>query len=202
MKKVIENQLNLFETIFTTVVKHTTKREKQKDLKEETQLSFIQISTSKEKEEIKSEIKEEIKCKIKEDIKNEVIEPTEIIPVQKGEDYRIKEDDLIFNGPKMKYQCNIEAIKTLLKVEAENRPATKEEQSLLVKYVGWGGLSEVFDVTKESWEKEFYELKSLLGEKEYRKARESVLTAFFTPKAIIDFMYKFLKNLILLKGMF
>ena len=102
--------------------------------------------------------------------------------------------------PKEKFQANINAIQILKQCEAMKRYATKEEQEILSGYVGWGGLSEAFDETKSSWSKEYYELKNILTAEEYRSARESTLTAFYTPPVVIRFMHQTLENMGLKTG--
>ena len=94
---------------------------------------------------------------------------------------------------KKKFRGNIEAISLLKKLEAENRLATPEEQKILSRYVGWGGLSAVFDDRKEEWSKEYQELKNLLSESEYKEARSSTLNAFYTPPTVIKAMYQILE---------
>lgn len=106
----------------------------------------------------------------------------------------ITDDHLGEAGPKAKFRMNIEAIRTLKQIESENREATKDEQETLSKYVGWGGLSDAFDGTKENWKNEFDELKSLLTDKEYAAARASTLDSFYTSPAIIDAMYNAVKS--------
>ena len=112
----------------------------------------------------------------------------------------ITDDNLGVGTPKEKFKNNIEAIKVLKKCEEEKRYATKEEQEILSRYVGWGGLQEAFDSKKDSWNKEYEELKSLLTEEEYTKARESTLTAFYTPPVVIRSIYKVLSNMGLKDG--
>ena len=87
-------------------------------------------------------------------------------------------------GEKARYQWNVDAIKTLKQVEAEGRNATPQEQEILAKYAGWGGSSQAFDEKSESWQKEYAELKTLLTPEEYREARATVTTAFYTPPAV------------------
>ena len=87
-------------------------------------------------------------------------------------------------GEKTRYQWNVDAIRTLKQVEAEGRNATPEEQEILAKYAGWGGSSQAFDEKNESWQKEYAELKGLLTPEEYRQARATVTTAFYTPPAV------------------
>ena len=107
----------------------------------------------------------------------------------------IQDDNLGVGTPKEKYQNNINAIKILKRCEEENRFSTKEEQNILSKYVGWGGLSQAFDENNIQWNNEYKELKSLLTEEEYKNAMESTLTAFYTPPIVIRAMYKALENM-------
>ena len=107
----------------------------------------------------------------------------------------IQDDNLGVGTPKEKYQNNINAIKILKRCEEENRFATKEEQNILSRYVGWGGLSQAFDENNIQWNNEYKELKSLLTEEEYKNAMESTLTAFYTPPIVIRAMYKALENM-------
>jgi len=109
--------------------------------------------------------------------------------------YVIHDDDLGKGTPKERYHNNIKAIQTLKKIENEKRKATESEQEILAKYVGWGGLADVFDETKSSWSKEYLELKNLLNEDEYRKARESTLSSFYTSPAVIEGIYSALENM-------
>lgn len=102
--------------------------------------------------------------------------------------------------PKEKFRQNIEAIRTLEKIESENRLATPEEQEILAKYVGWGGLSDAFDETKANWAAEYQELKGLLSEEEYNSARESTLNAHYTSPVIIQAIYDALEKMGYSKG--
>ena len=103
--------------------------------------------------------------------------------------FRITDDDLGVGGPKQKYARNIEAIRTLFRLEEEHRGATAEEQQVLSQYVGWGGLADAFDPSKDSWAKEYAELKGLLSEDEYAAARSSVLNAHYTSPTVIRSIY-------------
>ena len=87
-------------------------------------------------------------------------------------------------GEKARYKWNVDAVKTLKQIEAEGRNATPEEQEVLAKYAGWGGTSQAFDEKSENWKKEYRELKELLTPEEYREARATVTTAFYTPSAV------------------
>ena len=103
--------------------------------------------------------------------------------------FRITDDHLGEGGAKQKYARNIEAIRTLFKLEDEHRGATAEEQQVLAQYVGWGGLSDAFDPGKDSWAKEYAELKGLLSEDEYAAARSSTLNAHYTSPVVIRSIY-------------
>ena len=103
--------------------------------------------------------------------------------------FRITDDHLGEGGAKQKYARNIEAIRTLFKLEEEHRGATAEEQQVLSQYVGWGGLSDAFDPGKDSWAKEYAELKGLLAEDEYAAARSSTLNAHYTSPTVIRGIY-------------
>ena len=103
--------------------------------------------------------------------------------------FHITDDDLGVGGPKQKFARNIEAIRTLFKLEEEHRGATAEEQQVLSQYVGWGGLADAFDPGKDSWAKEYAELKELLSEDEYAAARASTLNAHYTSPTVIRGIY-------------
>ena len=103
--------------------------------------------------------------------------------------FHITDDHLGEGGAKQKYARNIEAIRTLFKLEEEHRGATAEEQQVLSQYVGWGGLSDTFDPGKDNWAKEYAELKGLLSEDEYAAARSSTLNAHYTSPVVIRSIY-------------
>ncbi|MFR1778927.1 MAG: DEAD/DEAH box helicase family protein [Faecalibacterium prausnitzii] len=103
--------------------------------------------------------------------------------------FHITDDHLGEGGAKQKYARNIEAIRTLFKLEEEHRGATAEEQQLLSRYVGWGGLADAFDPGKDNWAKEYAELKGLLSEDEYAAARSSTLNAHYTSPTVIRSIY-------------
>lgn len=111
--------------------------------------------------------------------KQEVEQPTTKI------DYVIPDDNYTIGGEKTKFKDNVAAIKLLKEIEADRRNATAEEQKVLAKYVGWGGLSAAFNSNNSAWTNEFSELKSLLSSDEYAAARESTMTAYYTNPAII-----------------
>ena len=112
----------------------------------------------------------------------------EPVPEAAG-NFHITDDHLGEGGAKQKYARNIEAIRTLFKLEEEHRGATAEEQQVLSQYVGWGGLADAFDPGKDSWAKEYAELKGLLSEDEYAAARSSTLNAHYTSPTVIRGIY-------------
>ena len=109
--------------------------------------------------------------------------------LEPARNFHITDDDLGVGGPKQKFARNIEAIRTLFKLEEEHRGATAEEQQVLSQYVGWGGLADAFDPGKDSWAKEYAELKGLLSEDEYAAARSSTLNAHYTSPTVIRAIY-------------
>ena len=113
---------------------------------------------------------------------------TESVPEPAG-NFHITDDHLGEGGPKQKYARNVEAIRTLFRLEQEHRAATAEEQQVLSQYVGWGGLPDVFDPDKDNWATEYAELKGLLSEGEYAAARASTLNAHYTSPVVIRSIY-------------
>lgn len=109
---------------------------------------------------------------------------------EKTQNFTITDDNLGEGGAKTKFKNNLLAIQTLKQIESEDRTATPEEQEILSKYVGWGGLAQAFDSENEQWSKEFAQLSNALSPKEYEDARKSVLDSFFTSPAIIDGIYE------------
>ena len=121
-------------------------------------------------------------------------------PKQEPMNFRITDDDLGAGGAKTKFKANIEAIRLLQTLDAEQRQATAEEQEVLSRYVGWGGIPQAFDEKNADWSKEYAELKSLLPADEYSEARASTLNAFYTSPTVIKAMYEALSNMGLSKG--
>ena len=119
---------------------------------------------------------------------------------KKGENYRITDMHPSYGGAKHRFQSNIEAIRILKQCEEENRQAFPEEQEILAKYVGWGGLSNAFDPENEEWKNEYAQLKEFLTPDEYSSAQETVLTSFYTPPVIIQSVYKVIENTGLKEG--
>lgn len=124
-----------------------------------------------------------------------LVEPAPVEPIQADQNFRITDDALGAGGPKAKFAMNVAAIRTLKQIEAEHRPATLSEQEILSRYVGWGGVADAFDATKDAWQKEFAELQTLLTDEEYRSARESVLNAHYTSPTVIKAMYEALARM-------
>ena len=118
----------------------------------------------------------------------DAVEP-ERFTLELAGNFHITDDDLGVGGPKQKFARNIEAIRTLFKLEEEHRGATAEEQQVLSQYVGWGGLADTFDPNKENWSAEYTQLKELLSEDEYAAARASTLNAHYTSPTVIRGIY-------------
>ncbi len=188
-------------------------------------LEIQKIDTSNSYTEVEQESDDLVSDKDKETTKT-----VEILPAQKETELKVKQEppqstsqfsshkllpqyedhernnfhitnmELGVGGPKAKYQANIHAIRLLKQLENEGRLATTEEQEILSQYVGWGSLADAFDETKENWKQEYQELKELLTDEEYKAARESTLTAFFTPPIVIQAIYKKLNDMGLVEG--
>ena len=126
-------------------------------------------------------------------VQNTVVYPE--IPLSERHNFQITNDELGYGTPKEKFKRNIEAVNLLHNLEFEHRLATPEEQEILSQYVGWGGLADAFDESKENWSEEFKELYTTLSPDEYEQARASTLTAHFTPPVVIKAMYKALSNM-------
>lgn len=126
-------------------------------------------------------------------VQNTVIYPE--IPLSERRNFQITNDELGYGTPKEKFKRNVEAVNLLHQLEFEHRLATPEEQEILSQYVGWGGLADAFDESKENWSEEFKELYATLSPDEYEQARASTLTAHFTPPVVIKAMYKALSNM-------
>ena len=153
----------------------------------------------------KQEQKEKALQQAKEELDEVIGEPEVLLENNASEDisaenYVISDMELGVGTAKEKFQRNVEAIRTLETIESEKRPATNEEQEVLSKYVGWGGLADAFDETKSAWAKEYAELKTLLSEEEYISARESTLNAHYTSPVIIQEIYRTLQRMGFTKG--
>ena len=180
-------------------------------------VSDIKDNINEESSNIEENVKEEISLPIEEEPK---VQEENIVPVFEKKksnkiksfdihpeistsdrnQFKITNDNLGEGSPREKFNNNVEAIRVLKKCEEENRFATPQEQEILSKYVGWGGLPQAFDEKDYSWSNEYSILKNLLDEKEYSQARESTLTAFYTPPVVIRSMYKALENMGLKTG--
>ena len=121
-------------------------------------------------------------------------------PKQEPINFHIEDNDLGAGGPKTKYKANVEAIRLLKTLDVEQQQATAEEQEILSRYVGWGGIPQAFDENNADWSKEYAELESLLTADEYKEARASTLNAFYTSPTVIKAMYEALGNMGLSKG--
>lgn len=121
--------------------------------------------------------------------------PQSQVPQEKAENYRITDEHLGEGSKRDKFAGNVAAITTLQTIERERRPATKEEQEILSHFVGWGGLSEVFDKDNSSFSSEYSQLKSLLSEDEYSMARASTLNAHYTSPTVIKAIYDAVENM-------
>lgn len=180
-------------------------------------VSDIKDNTNEEPSSIEENVKEEISLPIEDEpeVQEENIVPVfekkksnkirsfdihPEIPTSDRNQFKITNDNLGEGSPREKFNNNVEAIRVLKKCEEENRFATPQEQEILSKYVGWGGLPQAFDEKDSSWSNEYSILKNLLDEKEYSQARESTLTAFYTPPVVIRSMYKALENMGLKMG--
>lgn len=120
--------------------------------------------------------------------------------VTKPHNFHIQDNDLGAGGPKAKYKANMEAIHLLQTLEKEERLATPEEQEILSRYVGWGGIPQAFEESNSSWANEYLELKNTLSPEEYSAARASTLNAFYTSPTVIRSMYEALENMGLKQG--
>lgn len=145
-----------------------------------------------EKEQHQPEKQDGVSEQIKPVYKNETLSA--------GKNYRITDMNPSYGGAKHRFQSNIEAIRILKQCEEENRQALPEEQEILAKYVGWGGLSNAFDSENEEWKNEYAQLKEILTPDEYSSAQETVLTSFYTPPAVIQSVYKVIDNTGLKEG--
>ena len=170
------------------------KEEQEKKALDQAKEELSGVDTPDEEESIRSE---DTPPKEKETKQELPYVPPEEISV---ENYVITSDELGIGTPKEKFRWNVEAIQTLQKIEAEERMATAEEQEILARYVGWGGLADAFDETKSAWANEYQELKSLLSDEEYVSARESTLNAYYTSPTIIRGIYHTLEKMGFAKG--
>ena len=130
-------------------------------------------------------------------ISDSLIEPDQFIqskPVP-AQNFHITDDHIGEGGAKQKFRANMDAIHTLHQLEIENRNATEQEQDILSKYVGWGGLADAFDEKRDAWADEYHELKNTLTEGEYTAARESTLNAHYTSPVIIRGIYRALEQI-------
>lgn len=157
-----------------------------------------EIKAQEKIEDKQEKVKNETITNIPKVRRNKNIEYFDLHPEVSAEErnnFKITNDNLGVATAKEKFRNNVEAIKVLKKCEEENRYATKEEQQILSNYVGWGGLKSAFQSDNLSWSEEYEELKNLLTEDEYKDARKSSMTAYYTPPMIIRNIYKALQNM-------
>ena len=133
-------------------------------------------------------------------IESGVSEEPQDATIQTKNNFHITNDDLGAGGPKQKFRYNMDAIHLLKELESDNRLATPEEQEVLSRFVGWGGIPAAFDDKNEAWAEEYAELKEMLTPEEYREARASTLNAFYTSPTVIKAMYEALGNMGLQQG--
>ena len=124
----------------------------------------------------------------------------EQIQEQEPHNFRITDDDLGAGGPKAKFKANMEAIRLLKELEQDQRLATPEEQEVLSRYVGWGGIPQAFEERNSAWAEEYTQLKGILTPEEYSAARASTLNAFYTSPTVVKAMYEALGNMGLKQG--
>ena len=160
--------------------------------REESILTFENLYNQNERNFLKQDIKPNF-VRTKNKIQDFILHPE--VALEDRNNYKITDYNLGVGTQREKFERNIEAIKVLKKCEQENRYATKEEQEILSKYIGWGGLQQAFDENNSSWSNEYSTLKNLLNKEEYRNARSSTLTAFYTPPIVINAMYEILQNM-------
>jgi len=160
---------------------------------------------SEKEPEIRTEIETEIETETETETETEAETESEVKPASESQpheriNFRITDDDLGAGGQKTKFRANMDAIYLLKELEAENRLATAEEQEVLSRYVGWGGIPQAFDERAEGWSGEYQELRSALTEDEYKEARASTLNAFYTSPTVIKAMYEALERMGLRSG--
>lgn len=160
--------------------------------REESILTFENLYNQNERNFPKQDIKPNF-VRTKNKIQDFVLHPE--VAVEDRNNYKITDNDLGIGTPREKFERNIAAIRVLKKCEQEDRYATPEEQEIMSKYVGWGGLQQAFKEDDSSWANEYKILKELLNDEEYKNARASVLTAFYTPPIVINSMYEILQNM-------
>lgn len=160
--------------------------------REESILTFENLYNQNERNFPKQNIKPNF-IRTKNKIQDFVLHPE--VALEDRNNYKITDNDLGVGTPREKFERNIAAIRVLKKCEQEDRYATPEEQEIMSKYVGWGGLQQAFKEDDSSWANEYKILKELLNDEEYKNARASVLTAFYTPPIVINSMYEILQNM-------
>lgn len=169
---------------------------------------FHEFSEKQVKEPPKRMEEQEIQESAPQPIKEESARETEVPAAKPVEQTETEGEDFYYGegwqmpkgGEKTRYQCNVNAIRTLLKLEQEGRQATRKEQEILAAYAGWGGIPNAFNSRNAAWKREYKELKELLSEEEYARAKSSVTTSFYTPPEIIRGIYQALDQFGFEKG--
>ena len=184
-------QLNIFTDIYIPPIKNLPSVEEQINNINEISNENIEEVTQQFIDELE---KQEVSLNEENNIAV-IIDKQQRTSKQEKINYNIENNTIGEGTPKEKVKRNIEAIKLLKRLEYENRLANKEEQEILAKYVGWGGLPDVFDEKKSNWSEEYHELKEILSDDEYKSARTSTLTAFYTPPIVIKAIYQTLQNM-------
>lgn len=170
------------------------------DISENIEIKQEELFTKIDKKDTDNEKTLKAKLKPKRRNRIEYFDLHPEIPLDERNNYHIDNNNLGVGTSKQKFRRNVEAIKILKRCDEENRYATKEEQKILAEYVGWGGLADAFDSKSANWTEEYKELNGLLTEKEYSEARQSTLTAFYTPPIVISSIYKALEKMGLERG--
>ncbi len=149
----------------------------------------------RDKEDLPAFLREYVRDQGEVDERSTPAKEAEHIFTVPAENFRITDDDLGAGGAKAKFRMNMAAINLLKELEFDGRRATPEEQEVLAKYVGWGGLADAFDETKDNWKNEFTELKSILSPEEYEAARASTLNAHYTSPTVIKAIYEAIESM-------
>ncbi len=187
---------NINETMETVILRDVTFQEDTGiPIRREESLEWLKlhITPQQEQEQATDEPLKSAQPQKPQKVANTVVYPE--IPLSERNNFVITDDELGYGGAKEKFHNNMEAIRVLKECEAEKRLATPEEQEILSRYVGWGGLPDAFDESKDNWSKEFHELSAALTPEEYEQARASTLNAHYTSPTVIKAMYKALENM-------
>lgn len=195
VRSVNDDSIVIADVNYPLMVQSFSKSDFEDKLSLSTSNDFLKQVKNSENEVVESESVDKLSTVEPTDAKTEIVSDIKTTVVT-SEKYNFDYSTVsIPTGKKEKYLNNINAIKKLKELDKENRLATPEEQEILGKYVGWGGLSEAFDKNNSSWTNEYNELSSLLSPDEYSSARESTLSAFYTPSTVTKAIYKVLDKM-------